>query len=145
MGFSRFWTGENGERLANPFVLCLNMLSSSTVDNAPVEVGIRFRFGVLNRITGDFEMGSCHDKKGVALDNSAEIRSVGFRNVAIGEQHLDPETGDLRLVCKMKVLVEEGAFSSSAAAAANNHSLSSDLRGLLRDGGSTSDLLLEAR
>ena len=65
--------------------------------------------------------------------------------MAIGDQHLDPETGDLRLVCKMKVLVEEGAFSSSAAAAANNHSLSSDLRGLLRDGGSTSDLLLEAR
>ena len=142
LGFCRFWTGENGERLANPFVLCLNMLSSSTVDNAPVEVGIRFRFGVLNRITGDFEMGSCHDKKGVSLDNSAELRSVGFRNVAIGEQHLDPETGDLRLVCKMKVLMDD---SDSAAAATANHSLSSDLRGLLRDGGSTSDLLLEAR
>ena len=68
---------------------------------------------------------------------------MGFRNVAIGDQHLDPETGDLRLVCKMKVLVEEGAFSSSAAAA-NNHSLSSDLRAFLKDGGSTSDLLLEA-
>ena len=66
------------------------------------------------------------------------LRSVGFRNVAIGEQHLDPETGDLRLVCKMKVLVGEGDSS-------NNHSLSSDLRGLLKDGGSTSDLLLEAR
>ena len=65
---------------------------------------------------------------------------MGFRNVAIGDQHLDPETGDLRLVCKMKVLVEEGAFSS----AANNHSLSSDLRAFLKDGGSTSDLLLEA-
>ena len=60
--------------------------------------------------------------------------------MAIGDQHLDPETGDLRLVCKMKVLVEEGAFS----AAANNHSLSSDLRAFLKDGGSTSDLLLEA-
>jgi len=132
----RFWTGENGERLANPFVLCLNMLSS-TVD-APVEVGIRFRFGVLNRMTGDFEMGSCHDKKGVALDNSSELKSVGFRNVAIGDQHLDPETGDLRLVCKMKVLKEDDD-------AAANHSLSSDLRGLLKDGGSTSDLLLEAR
>ena len=110
---------------------------SSTVD-APVEVGIRFRFGVLNRMTGDFEMGSCHDKKGVALDNSSELKSVGFRNVAIGDQHLDPETGDLRLVCKMKVLKEDDD-------AAANHSLSSDLRGLLKDGGSTSDLLLEAR
>ena len=70
---SRFWTGESGERLANPFVLCLNMLSS-TVEAPPVEVGIRFRFGVLNRITGDFEMGSCHDKSGVALDNSSELR-----------------------------------------------------------------------
>ena len=132
---SRFWTGENGERLANPFVLCLNMLSSTV--ETPVEVGIRFRFGVLNRMTGDFEMGSCHDKKGVALDNSGELRSVGFRNVAIGEQHLDPETGDLRIVCKMKVLKD----GDSAA----DHSLSSDLRGLLKDGGSTSDLLLEAR
>ena len=77
----RFWTGENGERLANPFVLCLNMLSSSSSSNsnsegAPAEVGIRFRFGVLNRLTGDFEMGACHDKKGVALDNSKELRSV---------------------------------------------------------------------
>ena len=76
---TRFWTGENGERLANPFVLCLNMLSSSSSSNsedAPAEVGIRFRFGVLNRLTGDFEMGACHDKKGVALDNSKELRSV---------------------------------------------------------------------
>ena len=74
---TRFWTGENGERLANPFVLCLNMLSSSSSsEDAPAEVGIRFRFGVLNRLTGDFEMGACHDKKGVALDNSKELRSV---------------------------------------------------------------------
>ncbi len=32
----RFWTGEDGERLANPFVLCLNMLSCSV--EKPLEV-----------------------------------------------------------------------------------------------------------
>ena len=50
--------------------------SSSSSEDAPAEVGIRFRFGVLNRLTGDFEMGACHDKKGVALDNSKELRCV---------------------------------------------------------------------
>ncbi|TRY61885.1 hypothetical protein TCAL_08281 [Tigriopus californicus] len=39
----RFWTGEDGERLANPFVLCLNMLSCSIRKPLDVADGKTFK------------------------------------------------------------------------------------------------------
>eukprot|EP00094_Tigriopus_californicus_P008592 TCALIF_08281-PA protein Name:"Similar to spop Speckle-type POZ protein (Danio rerio)" AED:0.23 eAED:0.27 QI:0/0.33/0/1/0.66/0.5/4/0/427 len=48
----RFWTGEDGERLANPFVLCLNMLSCSI--RKPLDVGINNKMTPSSRV----EVGS---------------------------------------------------------------------------------------
>ena len=35
----RFWVGENGERLSNPFVLCLNLV------NCKVILSLLYKFG----------------------------------------------------------------------------------------------------
>lgn len=91
----RFWRGEDGERLANPFVLCLNMLSCNV--DKPLEAGIRFRFGVLNRASGDFEMGPAGTKPDLRLEKTTELRSVGYRNIAISEKHIDSSTGDIQV------------------------------------------------
>jgi hypothetical protein len=89
------------------------MLSCSVA--SPLVVGIRYRFGVLNRATGDFEMGASDDKPDLCLDNTKELRSVGYKNIAISDKHVDPDTGNLNVVCKMKLLKDDLA----------NHSLSS--------------------
>lgn len=126
----RFWTGEDGERLANPFVLCLNMLSCSI--RKPLDVGIKYKFGVLNRCNGDFEMGSTEIKPDLKLENTNELRSIGYKNIAISEKHIN-SSGDIELVCKMRLLKDDS----------ENHSLSSDLKALINDEKS-SDLILEA-
>eukprot|EP00095_Tigriopus_kingsejongensis_P011238 maker-scaffold414_size178625-snap-gene-0.27 protein:Tk11238 transcript:maker-scaffold414_size178625-snap-gene-0.27-mRNA-1 annotation:"protein roadkill" len=126
----RFWTGEDGERLANPFVLCLNMVSCSIAK--PLDVGIKYKFGVLNRCNGEFEMGSTEIKPDLKLDNTHELRSIGYKNIAISEKHIN-SSGDIELVCKMKLLKDDS----------ENHSLSADLKALINDEKS-SDLILEA-
>lgn len=127
----RFWKGEDGERLANPFVLCLNMVSCSI--NKPTEVGIKFKFGVLNQVNGEFEFGSSETKPRLRLETNNELKSVGYKNIAIGDKHIDQPGGDINLVCKMKLLKDDSS----------NHSLSSDLRSLINDD-KTADLILEA-
>ncbi len=157
----RFWTGEGGERLANPFVLCLNLLSSSpssfssrtkTAGSAPVSVGVRYKFGVMNRSTGRFEMGAPETRPGLlrlgaeaaaaggeAKDGKNGLRSVGFRSVAIGTQHLRGADGDVVLACRVRLVPEEEEEEEAGGA----HSLGTDLRALLGDQAS-SDLVLEA-
>ena len=52
----RFWVGETGERLANPFVLFLNLLSCKI--NKTMEVNVKYKFGIYNRGNEEFEMGA---------------------------------------------------------------------------------------
>ncbi len=127
----RFWTGEDGERLANPFVLCLNMLSCSL--DKPLDVGIHYRFGVLNRVNGDFEMGAPNAKPDLRLETTNELRSVGYRNVAISEKHVNGE-GDIQLVCKMRLMREDEVT--------HGHTLSADLARLFNDE-KTADLAVD--
>lgn len=126
----RFWTGENGERLANPFVLCLNLRSCKVAK--PVDVGVKFKFGVLNRGNNEYEMGAPDNKADVHLETGDELRSIGYKNIAINEKHVNSK-GDIQLVCKLKIVKDDST----------NHSLSSDLRSLINDEKS-SDLVLEA-
>ena len=127
----RFWTGEDGERLANPFVLCLNMLSCKV--DKPTVAGVKFRFGVLNKANDDYEIGSPDNKtKELYLENSTEIKSVGYKNMAISEKHMNAH-GDIQLVCKLKLVKDDSA----------NHSLPSDLKNLINDEKSA-DLVVEA-
>lgn len=126
----RFWTGEDGERLTNPFVLCLNMLRCNI--SKPVDVGVKFTFGVHNRINDVFEMASSEVKPRLRLETSDELRSIGYKNMAVSEKHFDSH-GGINLVCKMRLLKDD----------LQEHSLSSDLKVLLNDEKS-SDLAIEA-
>ncbi len=126
----RFWTGEDGERLANPFVLCLNMLSCKV--DKPTNVDVKYKFGVLNRASGQFEMASPELKPNLMLETSSELRSVGYRNVAISDKHLSGSGGDICLVCRVKLVKDD----------ADVHSLSSDLKAMLGDD-STADLVIQ--
>ena len=70
----RFWMGEHGERLANPFVLCLNLVGCRVEGRQEVnifntlffvililfkwQVAVKYKFGIYNRCNEEFEMGS---------------------------------------------------------------------------------------
>jgi len=131
----RFWTGEDGERLANPFVLCLNLLSCQVEAKkaAATKAGVRFCFGILNQISEEHEMGQPDNRaKDLVLENTSEIKSVGYKNMAISEKHMTSH-GDIQLVCKLKLVKDDS----------DNHSLSSDLRNLINDEKSA-DMIVEA-
>ena len=64
--------GENGERLANPFVLCLNLVGCRVEGRQEVDilvnhpfsissfwqVAVKYKFGIYNRCNEEFEMGA---------------------------------------------------------------------------------------
>ena len=64
--------------------------------------------------------------------HSSEIKSLGYKNLAIGEKHVNGG-GDIRLVCKLKIVKDDSS----------NHSLSSDLKALINDEKSA-DVVVEA-
>ena len=65
-------------------------------------------------------------------NHSSEIKSLGYKNLAIGEKHVNGG-GDIRLVCKLKIVKDDSS----------NHSLSSDLKALINDEKSA-DVVVEA-
>ncbi len=127
----RFWTGEDGQRLANPFVLCLNLRSCQNLPK-PLDVGVRFRFGVFNRASGTFEMCTADVRPDLHLENTNELRSVGYRNMAISDKHVNA-LGDVKLTVRLRLLRDD----------ADLHSLASDMKQLLGDE-TTADVVLEA-
>ena len=60
----RFWVGEAGERLANPFVLCLNLVGCRV--EGQQDVAVKYKFGIFNRGSEEFEMGA-PEKVGVRI------------------------------------------------------------------------------
>ena len=59
----RFWVGSDGERLANPVVVCLNLVGCKV--ETKQNVTVRYKFGVYNHGSEEFDMGST-DKVGTA-------------------------------------------------------------------------------
>lgn len=125
----RFWVGENGERLANPFVLCLNLLSCKV--DKPLDVNVKYKFGIYNRGSEEFEMGAI-DRVGMRLEQTDKLQSIGYKNIAISEKHVNT-AGDVSLVVRLTIIKENET----------NHSLSSDLKNLIDDEKS-SDLILQS-
>ena len=52
----RFWTGGRGERMTNPLVLCLNLVSCKA--KTEQESTVRYKFGVQNMKSQEWEMGA---------------------------------------------------------------------------------------
>ena len=52
----RFWVGGQGERLANPFVLCLNLVGCKVATKQ--DATVKYKFGIYNHSSQEFEMGS---------------------------------------------------------------------------------------
>ena len=69
---------------------------------------------------------------GVRLEQTEKLQSIGYKNIAISEKHVNT-MGDISLVVKLTIITEEET----------NHSLSSDLRHLIDDEKS-SDLILQS-
>lgn len=125
----RFWVGENNERLANPFVLCLNLVSCKV--ERKQDVTIKYKFGIFNRVTEEAEMGA-PDRVSLSLETAEKLQSVGYKNIAMNEKHVTP-AGDIQLLVRLSIIRQEEVI----------HSLSSDLGNLINDEKS-SDLILEA-
>ena len=125
----RFWVGEQGERLTNPFVLCLNLVGCKV--EGIKEVAVKYKFGIYNRTSEEFEMGA-PDKVSLKLEERNTLKSIGYKNIAMSEKHVN-SAGDVMLVVRLGIIEKEEP----------SHSLSSDLGSLINDEKS-SDLILEA-
>jgi len=125
----RFWMGEHGERLANPFVLCLNLVGCRVEGRQ--EVAVKYKFGIYNRCNEEFEMGS-PEKVMLKLEQQEKLQSIGYKNIAMSDKHVNA-SGDVMLLVRLSIIKKEEPC----------HSLSSDLGSLINDEAS-SDLILEA-
>jgi len=125
----RFWMGEHGERLANPFVLCLNLVGCRVEGRQ--EVAVKYKFGIYNRCNEEFEMGT-PEKVMLKLEQQEKLQSIGYKNIALSDKHVNA-SGDVMLLVRLSIIKKEEPC----------HSLSSDLGSLINDEAS-SDLILEA-
>ena len=141
----RFWVGGRGERLTNPIVLCLNLLSCSA--DTKQEAAVRFKFGIQNQLSEEWEMGAEDkvrtDQMWLVRDNLTvlqaiimmeemdKLQSVGYKNIAINDQHIN-SIGDVSLSVQLSISLENEKL----------HSLPSDL-GFLMNHTESSDLILE--
>ena len=125
----RFWTGEQGERLANPFVLCLNLVGCRV--EGKQDVAVKYKFGIYNRSNEEFEMGA-PEKVVLKLEQQEKLQSIGYKNIAMSDKHVN-SSGDVMLLVRLSIIKKEEPC----------HSLSSDLGSLINDEAS-SDLILEA-
>merc|ERR1712130_201798 len=121
--------GENGERLANPFVLCLNLVGCRVEGRQ--EGAVKYKFGIYNRCNEEFEMGA-PEKVMLKLEQQEKLQSIGYKNIALSDKHVNA-AGDVMLLVRLSIIKKEEPC----------HSLSSDLGSLINDEAS-SDLILEA-
>ncbi|XP_063243131.1 speckle-type POZ protein-like [Bacillus rossius redtenbacheri] len=97
----RYWRGPSGRRLANPAVLCLNLLASRV--RAAEQVRVRFQFAVRDARLGRWE--TCPlSRVALQLQDSSEMLSVGYRDLSILERHLARPSGDLQVSVKLQVV-----------------------------------------
>eukprot|EP00092_Neocalanus_flemingeri_P028564 GFUD01031020.1.p1 GENE.GFUD01031020.1~~GFUD01031020.1.p1 ORF type:complete len:480 (-),score=149.04 GFUD01031020.1:137-1576(-) len=125
----RFWVDGQGERLANPFVLCLNLVGCRV--KTKQDVTVKYKFGIYNRGSEEFEMGSS-EKANLMLEDMDKLQSVGYKNISISDKHVN-SGGDVLLSVRLSIICKEE----------ESHSLSSDLGTLINDEKS-SDLILQA-
>ena len=133
----RCWQCENGVKLHNPVVICLNLLqSTSETDGA--DLSVQFQFGVFNNDLGHYTMGrleqvSCHQsiisiQRSIAQAsvNSERkvLQSVGYQNIHIGESNCD-SAGNVRLGVRLSLGQTDD--SDSDLAALIDDELSSDM------------------
>jgi len=89
----RFWTNDQGERIFNPFLFCLNLIESKSTLEDPVVV--TYKFNMFNRALEKYDEGP----EGVAfvvLDGRDQIQSVGVKNVALKDDNFNDD-GDILL------------------------------------------------
>jgi len=125
----QFWVDGQGCRLTNPVVICLNLVSWKVATKQ--DVAVKFKFGIFNQKSQEFEMG-VSDKASIMLEEKDKLQSVGYKNIAISDKHVN-RTGDVVLSVRLSLIQKE----------VKNHSLSSDLSNLLHDKKSA-DCVLQA-
>ncbi|XP_057327847.1 uncharacterized protein LOC130669135 [Microplitis mediator] len=98
----RFWKGPEGKRLKNPIVLCLNMLNCKV--KAVEQAKIRFQFGIYNAEKNKWEYFSIR-RTILELKSTADITSLGYRELSVMERHLKNET--VKLMVKIQIQITE--------------------------------------
>jgi len=89
----RFWTNEQGEKIFNPFLFCLNLIESKSTSDDPVEV--TYKFNMFNRALEKYDEGP-EGVASVVLDGRDQIQSVGVENVALKDDNFNDD-GDILL------------------------------------------------
>ena len=54
----QFWVDGQGSRLANPAVLCLNLVGCRVAKGQ--DITVKYKFGIYNQNSKEFEMGSAN-------------------------------------------------------------------------------------
>jgi len=89
----RFWINDQGEKIFNPFILCLNLVECKSSSDDPVEV--TYKFNMFNRETEKYDEGA----EGITLvgmDRRDQIQSVVVENITLKDEHCNEE-GDILL------------------------------------------------
>eukprot|EP00092_Neocalanus_flemingeri_P027366 GFUD01029681.1.p1 GENE.GFUD01029681.1~~GFUD01029681.1.p1 ORF type:complete len:466 (-),score=158.45 GFUD01029681.1:242-1639(-) len=93
----RFWINEQGDKISNPFLFCLNMIECKSNLTAPVEVD--YKIGLYNRAVEQFDEGP-EGVTTVVIDRSDQIQSVGVENVTLEDDNYN-ENGDILLQLRL--------------------------------------------
>ena len=89
----RFWTNEQGEKVFNPFLFCINLLEIKSSSGDPVEV--TYKIGIYNRAEEEYGEG-IEGVTALELERSDQIQSVGVENVMLKDENYT-EYGDILL------------------------------------------------
>jgi len=107
----RCWQCENGVRLHNPVVICLNLLQSAS-ESEGADLNVQFQFGVFNNDLGHYTMGKL-DQASVNSERKV-LQSVGYQNIHIGESNCDSD-GNVRLGVRLSLGQKDEPESDLAA------------------------------
>ena len=91
--FVRFWNNDHGEKIFNPFILCLNIVECKSTSEDPVE--LTYKVNLFNRESESFEEGA-EGVTSVVMNKGDQILSVVVENITLSDLHYNDE-GDALL------------------------------------------------
>ncbi|CAL8093250.1 unnamed protein product [Orchesella dallaii] len=125
----RYWMDENGLRLTNPVVICLNLVSAVVTSPATSlvdyreQLQVRYQFGIWNPAVKQYEVCpvGIHTVEATS-EPTKTLTSIGARDIIILDRHLSGKS--IEIFCKIMLVREE----------LEQHSLALDLWTKLRSG-----------
>lgn len=92
----RFWNNDHGEKIFNPFILCLNIIECKSTSDDPVE--LTYKINMFNRESEKFDEGT-QGVTSLLMNKGDQIQSVVVENITLSDIHYNDEGGALLQAC----------------------------------------------